>query len=138
MGKNKGHHPCLDCGACCASFRVSFYWQESLESFGDWTVPIDKAEVLDAFHLNMKGTNQKNPLCQCLKGIVGQSVSCEIYENRPSPCRNFQASYEFGERNIRCDEARFRHGLAPLKPEDWLVPIDPNNDPQRPKPKKSA
>ena len=22
-------NPCLDCGACCASFRVSFYWSEA-------------------------------------------------------------------------------------------------------------
>jgi Fe-S-cluster containining protein len=23
-------NPCLSCGACCASFRVSFYWRETV------------------------------------------------------------------------------------------------------------
>lgn len=30
--------PCLDCGACCATFRVSFYWTEADASLGG-TVP---------------------------------------------------------------------------------------------------
>ncbi len=24
-------NPCINCGACCAYFRVSFYWAESTE-----------------------------------------------------------------------------------------------------------
>lgn len=31
------NNPCVSCGACCAYFRVSFYWAES-ES-GGGTVP---------------------------------------------------------------------------------------------------
>lgn len=23
------NHPCLRCGACCASFRVAFHWSET-------------------------------------------------------------------------------------------------------------
>jgi Fe-S-cluster containining protein len=40
-----------------------------------------------------------------LKGNVGGSVSCEIYDSRPSPCQEFQAGGEL------CLRARQKHGV---------------------------
>ncbi|MOA54716.1 hypothetical protein D3C78_1783840 [compost metagenome] len=47
-------------------------------------------------------------------GEIGQAVSCSIYPNRPSPCREFDQSGENGLRNEACDRARERYGLPPL------------------------
>lgn len=107
-------HPCLSCGACCAFFRVAFYWIEA-EAGSEYSVPINLTEDLDARQRCMKGTNSKHsPKCIALKGKIGQKASCSIYENRPTPCRRFTASYENGVREPRCDEARAKHGLSPL------------------------
>ncbi len=68
----------------------------------------------------MKGTNKKhNPKCEALSGDVGKIVSCMIYSNRPTPCREFTASYEAGIKEPRCDEARAKHGLKPLTKDDF-------------------
>lgn len=68
----------------------------------------------------MKGTEKKHQLkCCALEGRVGERVRCTIYENRPSTCRHFEASFENGAPNPRCDQARAAHGLAPLSGADW-------------------
>lgn len=111
-------HPCQKCGACCAYFRVSFHWSEILpESF---SVPEALTEKISLHQSAMKGTNQKNPRCVSLLGEVGQTIHCEIYENRPDPCRTFLPSFENGERNERCEKARTGHGLKILKLSDWV------------------
>ena len=46
--------------------------------------------------------------CVALEGRIGESVGCSIYTLRPSPCRDFEASFEFGQHKPRCDEARAR------------------------------
>ena len=112
-------NPCLKCGACCAFFRASFYWAEADEATPGG-VPMEMTQKLDAFHLVMKGTNQPNPRCACLHGEIGRRVFCTIYANRSSVCRDFEASYINGERNIRCDKARLAWGLKPLTPESWV------------------
>lgn len=113
-------HPCLTCGACCASFRVAFYWREAESKDCKNAVPADSFEDLDGMSRCMKGTNDKHhPKCVALTGTIGKDAHCTIYENRPSPCRKFEASYEDGTQNIRCDEARAKHGLRPLKLIDW-------------------
>jgi Fe-S-cluster containining protein len=105
-------HPCLHCGACCAHFRVSFYWAEP--------VPEEFTEKLTPFRSFMKGTGSKGASrCLALEGEVGASVSCSIYGNRPSPCRSFEASFESGIENPGCAEARVAKGLLPLTPADW-------------------
>ncbi len=50
---------------------------------------------------------------------MGEAVACKIYESRPTPCRDFTASFENGEPNPRCDQARARYGLPPLTPQSW-------------------
>src|SRR3989338_8234991 len=100
--QGEGRMPCTTCGACCACFRVAFYWREE--------VPPAFTEDQDPFRKVMKGTSQKyGRKCQALKGRIGESVKCTIYEKRPSVCRAFSPYTE------RCDLAREQHGLKPLK-----------------------
>lgn len=113
-------HPCLKCGACCAKFRVAFYWREGEPKETDSPVPSNHFEELGAFLRVMKGTTGKHhKRCVALSGKIGEKVSCSIYANRPTPCRMFAASFENGKRNIRCDEARLAYGLKPLQRTDW-------------------
>jgi len=116
-------HPCQKCGACCAYFRVSFYWREGDLASTPAPVPSELSQDLSDFLKIMKGTEEKRiNRCIALDGKIGSRTSCTIYENRPSPCRNFTASFESGSRNKRCDEARCAHHLKPLTPEDWSRP----------------
>lgn len=106
-------NPCLSCGACCASFRVSFYWRETSEA-GAGGVPVALTEPLSDFYSCMKGTNQKNPRCTALQGEVGQQVACAIYPQRSTTCRTFNMIEDDGAINQDCNRARARHGLPPL------------------------
>ena len=68
----------------------------------------------------MKGTDRiQNTRCVALAGLVGKDANCSIYENRPSPCRKFEASYEHGVKEPLCDEARAAFNLAPLALPDY-------------------
>ena len=87
-------NPCMSCGACCAYFRVSFYWAEADDAGG--SVPAQLTEPVTPFLRCMRGTN------------------CRIYEQRPSPCREFMMSGENDEANEACDRARAYYGLPPL------------------------
>jgi len=115
-------HPCQTCGACCASYRVQFYWREAQKADSDHPVPPNYWLDADDRVRILKGTEDKHhPKCVALKGRIGEFVTCEIYPNRPSPCRNFQASYETGVYNSRCDEARAKHGLKPITKQDFIT-----------------
>jgi uncharacterized protein len=113
-------HPCLKCGACCAYFRVSFYWREAETTDSEKPVPAGLFEEQSDRFRCMKGTNEKRAnRCVSLHGQIGNDVKCEIYENRPSPCRDFEASFEGGIKNPRCDKARRAHDLEALGRDDW-------------------
>jgi Fe-S-cluster containining protein len=86
----------------------------------------------------MKGTSGSNPRCVALEGTVGESVRCTIHPSRPSPCRAFEASWSNGRHEPRCDEARAKYGLAPLKPEDWHAPDFHPDDDKPPEPLRPA
>ncbi|OIN09675.1 YkgJ family cysteine cluster protein [Oceanisphaera psychrotolerans] len=105
-----GGNPCLTCGACCAFFRVSFYWGEI---HSDFMVPEALTEPVNPVRMAMQGTNQPKPRCVALEGEVGDCVSCSIYPNRPSPCRQFEANDAEGA----CNRARAAYGLPPLELE---------------------
>jgi Fe-S-cluster containining protein len=113
-----GLHPCVHCGACCAYYRVSFESTEILpESF---EVPASHVATVDAKMSVMRGTDRTiNTRCTALIGEVGTNGKCSIYENRPSPCRKFEASYSYGVKEPRCDEARAAHHLPPLTLKDY-------------------
>lgn len=104
---------CTSCGACCAFFRVSFYWAEG-ES-----IPNEMVEDLTPVYSCMSGTNQKQPRCVALDGEVGQQVGCTIYPLRSSSCKEVQAG------DSQCTKARTAHGLIPFV--EIEMP-DPSND----------
>lgn len=107
---------CLDCGACCAHFVVNFPKKESSVN-GGW-VPIEFTQKFDKDRMNMLGRKKfKGEPCIALKGKIGEHVSCSIYENRPSVCREFPVMSSTGVQNPRCRSARKAKGLPPdLKP----------------------
>jgi hypothetical protein len=98
---------CQQCGACCASYRVSFYWAETDEAPGG-RVPASLTEKLDPYQACMRGTIGEPIRCIALSGMVGESVKCNIYEWRPSPCHDLLAGSD------GCNRARIRWGLEPL------------------------
>ncbi len=114
-------NPCLDCGACCAFYRASFYWTES-DLASEEGVPAELTEKLNDFRMVMKGTNGPAPRCISLMGIIGKKVFCNIYEHRSSVCRDFQPAWLDGIPNERCDKAREHWGLPALTPEIWNNP----------------
>lgn len=95
---------CQSCGACCAVFRVSFYWAEADDAPGG-TVPAQLTRKVDAFHRCMAGTETKPVRCVALDGEVGKQVACNIYEKRPSTCRSVMPGDE------QCLKARASHRL---------------------------
>ena len=111
-------NPCLSCGACCAYFRASFYWAET-DSAPGGTVPAEMTEKLNDFRCVMKGMRSSPVRCVALEGQIGERVFCRIHALRSSVCREFDASWVNGEKNIRCDRARAAHNLAPLPPDAW-------------------
>ncbi|RZJ25575.1 MAG: YkgJ family cysteine cluster protein [Haliea sp.] len=105
-------HPCLSCGACCASFRVDFSVHETQQEGG--SVPLGLAVEVNEALCRMRGTDHAPPRCAALTGILGLKVTCGIYEWRPSPCREFEAG------SAACNTARGRHGLPALA-EGYLL-----------------
>ena len=97
-------NPCLACGACCMSYRVSFYWAEAHER----GLPEHLTEKVNAHLSCMAGTWSKAPRCAALATASGGTVACSVYEARPSPCREVQPG------DAQCQRARMRHGLPPL------------------------
>jgi len=98
------HFDCQACGACCAYFRVSFYWAET-DDHPEGHVPSSLTTAISPHHVAMRGTTIKSPRCVALKGEIGQSVACSIYEQRSSTCRAFSMGTD------ECLKARAAHGL---------------------------
>lgn len=93
---------CMICGACCANYRVSFYWAEAEY------IPETMVEPLTAIYSCMKGTNQSQPKCIALEGEVGTRVSCSIYHARSTTCKEVKIADE------QCNKARLKYNLIPL------------------------
>lgn len=110
------HNPCLQCGACCALFRASFYWAET-DEFTYGGVPAEMTYKLNDFRVAMKGTERKPPRCAALIGEIGRKVFCSIYDQRSSVCREFEPSRQNHQPNPRCNQARLAWGLKPLSPD---------------------
>jgi uncharacterized protein len=110
------NHPCLRCGACCASYLVAMYWSEA-EALG---IDPDLTEKLDPMRVSMRMDPADRGRCIALAGTVGTAAHCRIYQQRPGPCREVEASWEHGRVSDQCDRARTRHGLPVLTPADWV------------------
>jgi Fe-S-cluster containining protein len=119
-------NPCLTCGACCAFFRVSFYWGETTDS-PEGTVPAHLTEDIAPFYRAMKGSNHQHPRCIAVEGDIGQSSHCSIYEKRPTACRTFAVDFVDGqviaspEDFERCSQARAHYNLPPIQVDVWLA-----------------
>ena len=61
------------------------------------------------FYACMAGTGSATPHCTALQGVVGEQVTCMVYEQRPAPCREVEPGDD------KCNRARARHGLHALK-----------------------
>jgi Fe-S-cluster containining protein len=96
---------CQQCGACCATYRVSFYWAEADDAPGG-TVPVALTEPISPHMRCMQGTYAKQPRCVALQGEIGQHVACGIYDKRASTCHALQAG------DAQCLKARASHGIA--------------------------
>ncbi|WP_159875621.1 MULTISPECIES: YkgJ family cysteine cluster protein [Aquitalea] len=105
---------CQRCGACCAAFRVSFHYSE-LDTEPGGCVPARLADEETATIMRMRGTDYARPRCIALVGKVGESVSCGIYSERPSPCREFGARASIGIYEEACNRARAQNGLPRLQ-----------------------
>ena len=96
--------PCQSCGACCAHYRVSFYWQEAEQRGLD----VGRLVQVTPLRVCFQGTDTPPSRCVHLAGEVGSCASCTIYDQRPTPCREVQTGDE------KCLRAREAHGLGPL------------------------
>jgi len=95
---------CLSCGACCKTFRVSFYWAEILEL----GLPAELTEQVTPHIACMAGTNAGQSGCVALgRGDAGP-MACGVYAQRPSPCRELDIGDD------KCQRARARHGFPPI------------------------
>ena len=102
-GDDPAANPCLDCGACCSHFRVSFYCGELAGENGG-QVPVELVTQLSAC---MKGTEMGGGRCISLRGELGKpGIHCAIYENRPTPCREFDIWLPDGTPNPDCQRLR--------------------------------
>jgi len=96
---------CQRCGACCAYFRVSFYWGEADDAPGG-TVPVALTRPVNAHLRCMAGTERKPARCVALAGEIGREVACTIYAQRSSSCQELQPGDE------KCLRARAAHSLG--------------------------
>lgn len=108
-------NPCLNCGACCSKYRISFYHGEmDSQPFG--FVPSEMVTKITPFFACMQGTEAGNGRCVALTGVIGKEIGCSIYKNRPSPCREFPVWLPDGTPNEACQSLRKQLGIDPLKP----------------------
>jgi Fe-S-cluster containining protein len=56
----------------------------------------------------MAGTNQSQPKCIALQGEVGREVSCSVYADRSSTCKEVQLG------DAQCQKARLAQHLPPI------------------------
>jgi Fe-S-cluster containining protein len=113
---------CTRCGACCATFLVTFLREELDSEPGGW-VPTEFTEPIYGRGAHMSGTHHHPRRCVALRGTVGVDACCAIYQQRPSPCRDFAPEADAGHGEARCGDARRFHGLIPLTGSYDAFPI---------------
>jgi Fe-S-cluster containining protein len=107
---------CQQCGACCATYRVSFYWAETSDAPGG-LVPAELTQDISPHMRCMRGTYTKQPRCVALSGEIGQQVGCTIYAQRSSTCRELQAGTD------QCIRARALHGVGAVAQAMPPIPL---------------
>lgn len=86
-------------------------------------MPDELTQQMSPYRACMNGTQTKPSRCVALEGEIGERVGCTIYENRPSPCREFNVHGENGVSNEDCNRARAHFGLPPLA-DPQIINID--------------
>ena len=86
---------CQSCGACCAIEPAPCTEGEAAR-LPECFVRVGQTERI---------VQQQGGQCVALLGLIGMSVTCVIYKDRPSCCRAFAAG------SGACQEARRRHGM---------------------------
>lgn len=104
--------PCQSCGACCAySAEWPRFWTDSDDAI---------ARIPPALRLkDDSGMACDGDRCKALRGRVGVTTQCAIYDVRPDVCRACEPGDE------ACCLARERYGLEPLTPSSALPPLAP-------------
>jgi len=105
--------PCCQCGACCATFRITLPRIELASRGG--RVPDHLTQPYTATTACLREDPETPGRCIALEGTLGISVNCSIYPNRPAACEEFAPLATINEGDDACDEARRRHGLPPLR-----------------------
>ena len=107
-------NPCLACGACCASFRVSFYCGEVVGGSAG-RVPAELTSKVNDVLACMRGTERGGGRCIALVGTLGRpGIACRIYADRPTTCREFDAWLADGTPDPDCQRVRAAIGLPRL------------------------
>ena len=109
------HSICNDCGACCKHFRVSFY-QGELDTFPGGRVPAELTQPVTPFLVCMNGTEKGNNNGQGRCTALQNNNRCSIYEDRPSPCREYAAYTEDGSLNPKCVQLRMQYNIGMPQP----------------------
>jgi hypothetical protein len=104
---------CCSCGACCVTYRITLPRIE-LDTVPGGHVPTALTEPYTATTACMREHPDNPGRCIALEGVVGISVNCTIYPQRPTACSEFAPLSVLGYGDEACNEARRRHGLPPL------------------------
>lgn len=96
---------CMTCGACCAASPcIGVSPTENVPEEDFWEITADGGIVVDRF---LKRTDETFS-CVALEGVIGEQVSCRIYEHRPRACRLFEAGSD------KCRALRRAYGIEPF------------------------
>lgn len=101
---------CADCGACCTFPLVVSVARGNEERLKEYWEITSGGVVVE----RVLGRDIENGHCVHFEGVLGETSSCGIYENRPDACRMFEAGSD------RCLEYRRRYGIDPRLTDDEL------------------
>jgi Fe-S-cluster containining protein len=105
-------HDCEQCGACCAN-------PDRVPADGYVYLAADEGRQMKRLGLTVVhtggstflGTRHRagsdHPVCVALRGRIGGSCRCTVYESRPQNCRQFEVG------GSDCQAAREAAGLPP-------------------------
>ena len=71
-------------------------------------MPEHYTEPVTSLYSCMVGTNQQNPRCIALQGKIGEQVSCGMYEQRSSSCKEVRIADD------QCNKARHAYNMIAL------------------------
>ena len=106
---------CLTCGACCGAMlcvSVSPTDETDAEHYWNITTNGERGEITVDRYLRRSG---ETLACANLGGTIGESVACQIYEQRPQMCHVFEAGSD------KCHAIRRAYGIEPFLTLDEMM-----------------